>query len=239
MQITKTNKILGIILILLLLIGFYIAFDRNKNNQIGKTDQTIATSTDISNSSATSTGISVSDKGGGSHKINELPIKENTGVPQPIPDLNRPVTRSSGATISPEAEIAAPGKVLAIQTALKKNPADFESWMTLGVYQKMGGDYEGAVISWQYATRLFPAAYTPFGNLADIYAYFLKDSAKAELYYKEAISKGITQAYLYTQLAEFYRDLLKDNAKALVVVNQGLTQLPNDPNLIQLKTSLQ
>ena len=241
MEITKTPKIIGSIVVLVILLGLYIAFDRNlrnRQNQTGKTDQTIATSTD-SNQATTSGAIHVNAPEGVGYTIEKVPTTESGDVSKPIPDLNRPITLSSGAIILPEAKVLATEKVKSLQNLLRNNPSDLSAWLDLAMYQKMAGDYAGAVISWHYATKLAPYSYTAFGNLGNLYAYFLKDNAKAEMYYKEAISKGQTQGYLYTQLAEVYRDIFYDKVKALAITNEGLSKITNDPNLLQIKASLE
>ena len=104
--------------------------------------------------------------------------------------------------------------------------------------QKAGGDYQGAIISWKYASRLAPTDFISLANIGNLYAYFLHDNAQAEIYYKQAIAKGQTQAYLYTQLAEIYRDIFQDLDKAKSIIDQGLSKIPNDPSLLQFKESL-
>jgi hypothetical protein len=230
MQLTKTHKIIISIIVIAILLGIYITLDKSK--MANKTIDTIqfATTTD-------STG-KVNTQGVGSYKIEQVPISDTTSIPKPIPDLNRETITATGAIINPEAKAAAIEKIKLLQTQLKNNVRDLQSWLDLGIYQKMAGDYEGAILSWKYAGKLSPTNYISFANLGNIYAYFMKDNAQAETYYKEAISKGPTQSYLYTQLAEIYRDIFKDLNKARAIINQGLSKIPNDPNLLQLQTSL-
>ena len=232
MNFTKTEKIVAIIIISCVILGLLFYLTRNSK----RTEENPA---NLTQATTTKTGINVVTEGNGDYKIEQVPINDNKEAPQPIPDLDRPIIVSSGVIVSPEAKVLADEKVKSVQKMLKGNPSYFDAWLDLGMYQKMGGDYKGAAISWQYAGKLFPSAYTPSGNLGNLYAYFLNDNAKAEMYYKEAISKGPTQAYLYTQLAEVYRDIFYDKVKALGLINQGLSKLPNDPNLLRMKASLQ
>ena len=226
---TKIQKIIAIIVAVAILSAIYIVFGQKPIKQtIVNTNQIIATSTN-SNAIINSTD---------DYKIEQVPINEGQGVPQPIPDLSRAVTSYGSVKISPNAIIVATGKIKELQAILQKNPADFSSWLNLGIYQKMGGDYEGATLSWQYASKLASTDYISLGNLGNIYAYFIKDNIKAEMYYKKAIQNGSTQKYLYIQFAEVYRDLFHDNLKALDVINQGLSKIPNDADLLQIKTSI-
>ena len=117
-------------------------------------------------------------------------------------------------------------------------PGHFQSCIYLGINQKAAGDYQGAISSWKYASYIVPDDFISLANVGNLYAYFLKDNAEAEVYYKEAIGKGPLNEYLYTQLAEIYRDIFKDLGKARTIVNQGLSQLPGSQNLLQLKESL-
>lgn len=129
-------------------------------------------------------------------------------------------------------------KVSALQTALQKNPKDVDSWIGLGIYQKMAGDYNATIASWQYAGKLSPTNFISFGDLGDLSAYFLKDTASAEKYYAQAIKNGPTQAYLYIQLAQVQNDIEHDSAKAMATINAGLAKIPGDPSLLQYKAEL-
>ena len=235
MQITKTHKIILSIIAITLLFGAYVYLDRRSGNEATNPVATTTTTT------ATSTGINVTVKGPDGYTIEQVPLDEGVGVPQPIPNLNRPVTMSLGAVVSAEASLKSIEKVKTLQESLKKNPADFSSWLELGIYQKMGGDYEGASITWQYAARLAPTDHISRGDLGNLYGYYIRDNGKAEVYYKDAIrvATGPAYSYLYIQLAEVYRDLFKDISKAKVTIDQGLGKFPNDAGLLQFKASLQ
>lgn len=232
MDFTKKQKLITSALTIIILLGVYIAFDSRPVNTEVKSTEMISTSTSIDSSGK------IKIEGTGSYTIREVPVDVVDDVPKPIPDLNRVSVASSGATVLPEVKLAAAEKIKTLQAKLKENPAYVEAWIDLGIYQKMAGDYAGAVISWKYASKLSPTDYVSVGNLGNLYAYFLKDNAQAEVYYKQAISKGSTQVYLYTQLAEVYRDIFKDLDKARAIVTQGLSKIPNNPNLLQLQASL-
>lgn len=231
---TKTHKIIVSIVAVVVLLGIYIMIDRNSQNNSGE----IATTT-TQNVSTTTDGNIIKTDGTGSYTIEQVPLEEGQGVPQPIPNLNRAAVSTSGAVIAPEARALAESKIKSLQATLKNNPADLESWIYLGIYQKQAGDYDGAVLSWKYAGRLAPNDYISRGNLGNLYAYFIHDNAQAEIYYKEAISKGPKQAYLYAQLADVYKDIFKSTAKARAIIDEGLSKIPNDPVLLQAKANLQ
>ena len=239
MQITKTHKIIISIVVLAILLGAYILIDTKsrKQSEVPNIINEATTTQTSTGTIETSTGIT-NVVGTGNYTIEQVGGTEGKGVPQPVPDLNRKVTVSAGAMVSAEASTFATEKILALQAQLKKDTSDFKAWINLGIYQKMAGDYQGAILSWKYAGRLSPTDYISLGNLGNLYAYFLKDNGQAEVYYNLAIKNGSTQAYLYTQLAEIYRDIFKDLDKARTIVNTGLSKIPNDPNLLQLQASL-
>lgn len=230
---TQRNKIIISALAVIILLAIYIAFDRRDKKGVDtNTNQPVATTTS-SGSNPIETG------GSGAYTIEKVSFGEGPGVPQPIPDLDRPITISSNAMVTAQATTASTPVIKSLQASLKKNPADFNSWIGLGMSQKEAGDFEGAVISWTYASKLAPNDHISLGNLGNLYAYFIKDNAKAEMYYKQAIAKAPMQVNLYTQLAEVYVNFFGDKAKALAIIEQGLKQLPKDPNLLQVKASLQ
>jgi tetratricopeptide (TPR) repeat protein len=143
-----------------------------------------------------------------------------------------------GAVIAPEARNDAETRIAATQQKLKADKMNWQLWVDLGIYQKQAGDYEGALLSWKYAAYIAPGDYVALADIGNLYAYFIKDNAQAESYYKQAIAKGSTQAYLYVQLGEVYRDIFKDAAKAKAIAEEGLSKIPNDPSLLQFKATL-
>ena len=233
MTLTKTHKIIISIIAVVILFSIYIIFDRRSKQDIK------SNLTEI-NQTATTTNLvsSTNTQNTGSYKIESVALGQEKGIPKPIPNLDRVSVSAVGVIISPEANTLAQEKIKILQNKLKSNPADLPAWLDLGIYQKQAGDYEGATLSWKYASKLAPTDYISLANLGNLYAYFLKDNAQAEIYYKQAISKNPTQAYLYMQLAEIYRDIFKDLDKARAVINQGLSKIPNDQGLLQFQTSL-
>ena len=236
MQITKTQKIIGSIIILVALLGLYIVFDSKAKN--AENNQTIATTTTTNLTATTTGGLQITTQGTGSYTIEQVSATSGTKLPQPIPDLTAKVVFKNDPSLTPEIKTLIQGKISGLQSTLLKNPTDFDSWINLGLYQKMAGDYSAAAISWQYAGKISPTSFVQFGNLGDLYAYYLKDNAQAEMYYKKAITNGPKQSYLYVQFATMYRDVFKDLSKAKAVIDQGLAEIPNDPNLLQLQASL-
>ncbi len=213
-----------------------LVFLVKKNKPITQTENP-GTNTLITATTTDGTTVKIQGNTNG-YTIEQVPIIEGKTIPQPIPDLNRAVTVSAGAVITAEAKALATQKIIMLQTLLKKEPTNNLNWIDLGIYQKQAGDYDGAVISWKYASRLSPKDFVSPGNLGNLYAYYLHDNAQAEIYYKKAIANGPAQVYLYIQLAEVYRDVFRDLDRARAIVNQGLTKIPNDKSLLEFQANL-
>jgi hypothetical protein len=235
MQITKKQKIVGGVLAVVVLLSLYIIFDmRHKTDWSINNNQATTTSM-----TATSTaGLAVTTQGTGNYTIEQVPITEGQGVPQPIPDLKSPVVFGNDPSLTPEIKAQISQKISDLQATLSKNPKDFDSWIELGLRQKSAMDYGATVASWEYAGKLSPTNFISFGDLGDLYAYFLHDTTQSEKYYAQAIKNGPTQAYLYIQLAQIQQDIELNTSKALSTIEKGLIQIPNDPSLLQYKSTL-
>ena len=105
MQITQTHKIIISAVVIVLLLGIYIIFDRKSKQETENTIADVTQSTTTPTTTDSGTGIT------GGYKIEQVPIESGKGVPKPIPDLNREPVLSSGAIISPEAKTLAVGKI--------------------------------------------------------------------------------------------------------------------------------
>ncbi len=231
MILTKNQKITAVIIFIIALgLGVYY-IKKSLKNPPNSTGQNTSTAT-------ASNGVTLKTEGSGNYKIEQVPVNEGRGLPQPIPDLNRPITFSSSVVLSQEAKDLATQKIKDLQAKLKSDASYIPAWIDLGMYQKMIGDYQGTILSWQYTLKLNPDNYVPLGNLGDLYAYYIKDKDKAVSYYNQAISKGPKMSYLYIQLADVYRLIFNDTTKAREVIDQGLSKIPNDPSLLQYKESL-
>lgn len=222
----QSNKYKWIILLaLVLLVGVYFVFD-NKPEEI----------TSITKDNATSTPSISFDGSSGDYKIEQLPNGGANNVS--VPDLNRKVVFGKGIEFDDNVKKIITEKILNLQTALKKDSRDLASWLDLGIYQKMAGDYEGAVLSWKYVSLVSDNDYISLGNLGDLYGYYIVDKNLSVDYYKKAIKRGPTQVYLYTQLSDVYKNVFKDLYLANVIIDEGLKNNPNDKILLQYKASL-
>jgi len=161
------------------------------------------------------------------NKKNQLEQEEQLQqLEQPkLPNLDRPVNIT--ADLPEDAQKIAREKIEKLSKELKQNSTLVENWLVLGIYRKMIGDLEGAKECWEYAGFLAPQSSTPFNNLGDLYANYLKDSKKAEENFLIAIKNGPDQIYIYRSFYEFYRYVLKDNTKAKQILEQGIAANPN------------
>lgn len=147
------------------------------------------------------------------------------------PDLDQPINMPS--TLALDAQKIIREKIEKLSTELKQNPNLFDNWLLLGIYRKMIGDYEVAKEYWEYAGIINPQSPTPFNNLGDLFANFLKDDKKAEENFLKAIAIDPSAIYIYRSLYEFYHYNLKDGAKAKAILEQAIKANPNTSQDLQ------
>ncbi len=138
-----------------------------------------------------------------------------------IPDLDRPIKISSN--LNDDEKKRATSDIQEVSGILKGNHDYFDGWLQLGILRKMIGDYEGAVEAWNFAGVIRPKSTIPFANLADLYAYYIRDNKKAEESFLKAISADPQNGFPYYQTAHFYEDILKDKEKAKNILLQGIS----------------
>mgnify|MGYP003394514271 CR=1 FL=1 len=236
---TKQQKIISVaVFCAIIALGYY--FFTRKSPQIEDTNvvqDNTASTTNTDNTGVISVTSSSTSKGN-EGKVTIIPIVETKAVSIPVPDLSRKVVFAQNIALSDEAKKIVEDRIIALQTELKKDKTNLSAWLDLGLYQKTAGDYIGAAISWKYVSDVADRDYISFGNLGDLYGYYLHDNGMAEAYYKKAIANGPNQAYIYIQLAMFYRDVFKDLDMAKATIEQGLVKLPDDPSLLETKKNL-
>jgi hypothetical protein len=230
MQLTRTHKILIAVITVLVLVSMYMMFV--KKTQAPTKDVDVKTSTTTVTKIP---GTNIVVEGSGNYTITPVPVK--TEKPIPVPDLNRQVTFLASLNLSEDVKKILTDKIITEQSNLKKNSNDINAWINLGIYQKIAGDYAGAVISWKYISEI-SNDFVSLGNLGNLYAYYLKDNGMSEVYYKKAIERSPTQAYLYIQLSSVYKEVFNDLAKAKAVLDDGLKKMPNDKSLLEAKKNL-
>lgn len=141
------------------------------------------------------------------------------------PNLDKPIKNL--ANLDETAFNIAVDKINNLRKELKENADLFDEWLSLGIYYKMVGDYNGAAEVWEYASVIRPNSSTPFGNLGDLYGYYIKDKVKAEKNFLKALEIDSTSIYLYRNIADFYRFVMKDVEKAKEVLRTGIKLNPD------------
>ncbi len=205
------NKIIFIIIILLLAsgVGYYIYRDLNKNANVRHSVANISQNTNICDEPSTSSECA-------------LVVKEDIVAP----DLNRSINVLVD-NLPEETVNRAKDKINEALKKLKENPDLFDQWLVLGVYYKLIGDYEGTKEVWEYAGKIRLESSTPFNNLGDLYAYYLKDNKKAEENFLKALENDLKNNSLYRNLYDFYRYVIKDDDKAKEILKKGIEFNPD------------
>ena len=117
---------------------------------------------------------------------NKAPLPKTASVK--APSLDRPITIS--ADLSADVRTAIRLNLEKIIAELKADPTQGEVWLDLGIYRKMGGDYQGAAEAWAYVAKVSGSgiSFIAYGNLGDLYMNFAKDYPKAIANYKAALA---------------------------------------------------
>jgi len=153
-----------------------------------------------------------------------------------VPDLDRMVIND--ASLPKEAVQILEKNIKKVSDELRLDSNNLSLWLDLGIQRKIAGDYEGARDAWDYASKIRPKNSVSFGNLGDLYAYYLKDTKKAEKNFLKAIENGPDEIYLYFKTSDFYKYIMKDTEKARAIVEQGVETNPNSKELQSLLNSL-
>lgn len=221
------NKNIIIVCVIVLLLGFYFySLGRNKDSL--NLENTATTTGYNASTTVVDLGNGLVAVGKGDFKVEKINggelINSNDSLPKPIPDLNRKTIFSKDINV--ETKNAIETKIKEVIDLLNKDKSNLQAWVDLSLYHKMAGDYNGAIIYLNYAGKLYPTNFISFGNLGDIYGFYIKDVGLSEMNYNIAIKNGPKQEYLYYQLASVFRDVSNDKDKARETIERGLKVLP-------------
>ena len=204
--------LIGLVIGLALLGGFYIWFDLKDSTN---------SAVNIATNSTGSTSLPAQT---GSPQASSTPA----GTPEvknvPIPALPFPVQVK--AELSAEVRERALADIQEIILRLRENPDRQDLWINLGLQRKLIGDFPGAGDAWQYASEIRPKDFIPHNNLGDLYAYDLNDFKKAEEHYRLSIKLEPSVIMVYDKLYELYRFKIKNDAKARAVLEEGIKKNP-------------
>lgn len=172
-------------------------------------------------SHASSSAPSVHVEGTGNYQIETLPLSPSTKA-SAMPSLDRPVVFPVSFPVEARKQMS--DKINATAVVLKKNPQAFDEWLALAIFRKTIDDLEGARQIWEFLAAGNPKNPLPFANLANLYAFELKDPTRAEENFIKALEKDPTDVLFYRQTYEFYRYVRKDDAKAREILQKGIAQ---------------
>ena len=151
----------------------------------------------------------------------EVPIEIGNQSPD-FPILRRPITFSS--VFSAEAQNLMRTKIDASIAALEKDPHVFDEWMNLAILRKTVDDYEGARQIWEFLTVVNPKHQGPYANLGALYAFDLKDPARAEKNFTIALDLWKKDTTVWRNAYDFYRYVRKDDQRAKEVLVNGVKE---------------
>jgi len=226
---TKRNSVIVVAALALAAVGFHAYYNSAIRQE--PAPQQNAENTD---SSPGHVGIEIG--GDGKYTIELVPV---TGGDVRIPALRRPIVFS--AAFSEEARVLMQKKIDASIAALEKDPRIFDEWMNLAILRKTVDDYEGARQVWEFLTVTNPEQASPYANLASLYAFDLKDPARAEQNFTAALKIWTKDVSVWRNAYEFYRYVRKDDAKAKETLQSGIreTDSPDLKYLLERYSELQ
>jgi tetratricopeptide (TPR) repeat protein len=96
------------------------------------------------------------------------------------------------------------------------------------------GDFDGAIIAWEYANIIRPKNSLSFSNLAALYHYDLKQFDKAEENYKISLENDPADLPTWRNFYDLYHYSLKDDKKAEGLLLQAIGLNPEMADLYSL-----
>lgn len=221
-----SSKRTAVILVSILVISLGLA---TASYTIGKkahnADIQITTASSTTSTNATDSPITITSSNGATgYKVQV--ISDSAHVAPTYPQIDRPLAFS--ANMSDDEKTTLQNAADKLQAMLKDDPTSGALWINLGTVRKMAGDYEGAKEAWEYVANAAPNNTAALFNLADLYANFLKDNAKAESYYEKVIALNPDSTDAYKDLATIYTTMNTPiaNNKAEEILAQGIDANP-------------
>lgn len=147
-----------------------------------------------------------------------------------VPNLERSVFAD---TVSPEEQARLGTEMERIAHSLREDPTLYASWLDLGSYRKLAGDFTGAEEIWLYMAAHWPEDRAAYENLGDLYHLYIRDYPRAERYYRAAIERDDTYPELYVKFHELYAlswAEKKDLADEILL--EGIEKLPGHVGLL-------
>lgn len=187
------------VVVLIIAIGIAAYLYMHQTHKAPVSGTGVATST-IPTSQAT-VASSTASGATGAYTIQALPLPTGTKLP-PAPNYKLAITCTSAISTSQCSTLQS--EAVTLQSRITKNGQDLQSWINLGTLHKTAGDYQTAILYWQYMTKMYPDNPAAFNNLGDIYTNFVKDYSKAESNYLTAIKVFPSDPAPYKNLFVLY-----------------------------------
>jgi len=222
---TKSKKIILIIIILVAAIGMALFIYKDFNSVSDKTVyDPFLNIKDNKNDTKQDESVLSSNKDEQNKTNQILPNEEQTQKivisKEQIPNLSKSIVIKTNLPEDVRKETIE--KINALSNSLKNDYDSLEQWLELGLLRKLIGDYEGARDVWKFATIIRPKDAVAFHNLGFLYWQNLKDYKKSEENYLKAIENNQKDISAYIDLSNIYYFNLKDTARAKEILNRGL-----------------
>ena len=147
-----------------------------------------------------------------------------------VPNLDR-VVFGEGVGQDERARLGA--EIEHISATLRGDSGLYDSWLDLGSYRKLAGDFAGAEEVWLYMALRWPGDRAAYENLGDLYHLYIRDYPRAEKYYRLALDRDDTYPALYLKFHELYALSWKEKAQlADDILLEGIGKLPGHAGLL-------
>lgn len=216
MQLSRNNALLiGGVVIMIALGGLIWYVTASTKSPASGTMGTSTPTEIVIDPNATSTQV-------GGYTIERVPVRE---AAQNAPDYRKSI--SYGRSISADAKSSIEKKRTEIVAALKADSTDHDQWMRLASLYQMAEDYKKAEAVWAYTSVTWNDSVS-FANLAYLRDVYLKDYARAETNYKQALARNPENVVAWTNLLDMYKYRYKQNTNAPeTLLRQGIQARPN------------
>lgn len=198
------------------------------------TNKTSAASSTIPNVQINLAPTTSATSPSGTYTVKAIPLSSGTNAPA-VPNYKKSFTCI--ASISAAQCATLQSQAVTLEVAIAKNNQDLLAWINLGTVHKTAGDYQSAIIYWQYMANMYPTNPVAFSDLADMYMNFVKDYPKAEANYFAAIKAYPIDPSAYKNLFVLYTTTSYTGGvgAAEAILKQGITA---NPKAVDLEVTL-
>ncbi len=223
MSTARKNLLVTSIIVIIILIATIVLWKKENKQSVATGENQVASTT------------TVEIPGGGTVIVGKGAVVKEVDTTLSTPDFVKPLTFSSSTSVDVRAALNT--QYAAVQGILKQKPTDFNAWLQLGIIRKIGGDYAGAAQDWNYVAALYPQSAVPHDDLGDLYLNFIKDQAKAESEYLQAVRLNPQDVNAFRTLFSLYTDY---GYKAGTTAAENILKLAikDNPNVVDFYVML-